>query len=308
MSGKGEKKEVDIHVGPSHTRTKRVMCPGVRKVDHNPVNAQLAEWKDRFTVRVHKEEGWFEVTRHDADAGWGQPLVLRAKVRHHGGYEQQAEQKAPQWTKLEGSACCIGTDRQGHTICCDAAHATFEKKLEDPKWTKAEGICRHVARGADGATWTTTPDEKICRKEKDKWVQRPGAAVQVYVGSEQEVVCISHSGNIFKWDGNNFKALPGTFKNASIAHDGTFYAIDNAGAIHKWQGGAWAKVPGTATFVAVADKDHVFIIDPSGQVQQSNDGGASWKPLPPGPQKFLAAAPGHLYAINASNQISYIKI
>jgi len=296
-----EKKEVDILVGPHHSRTKRVLCPGVRKVDHKPVNHHASEWPDRFSVHVHKEE-WFEVTRTDADAGWGQPLVLRAKV------VIPPEQKLTPWTPVEGSACCIGTDAAGRTICCDAAHGIFEKKVVGTPWAKIDGACSHVARGSDGATWCTSPEQKIFRRE-GAWALKNGAAVSVHVGCEKEVVCINHLGNIFKWDGNkDFKALPGTFKNASIASDGTLYAIGNAGDISKWQGGAWVKVPGSAAFVAVADKDHVFIIDSAGQVQQSNDGGCTWKPFAAGPQKFLAVAPGHLFGINPSNQISYIKI
>ena len=68
--------DVIIDVGSSTTQTKKVKLPeGINTVSNQPVNTQEPSWPDTFSIIT--ENGMVNVTRTDANSGWGQPLQLK---------------------------------------------------------------------------------------------------------------------------------------------------------------------------------------------------------------------------------------
>jgi hypothetical protein len=307
---KGEKKSVDVTIGTSKTRTRRVHFPGVSKVDPCPVNPQQAGWVDKFSIEVKKGE-YFDVTRVDHDAGWGQPLVLRCRVRGDGKPVVSPDEEKKAWETIEGAATCIAMDAQGNAICCCPDGSIMEKPKDSKAWTKIDGAATLVARGADGTTWCVNSVQHIFRREGKAWKQMPGAASFIAVGSATEVVCINASMNIYKWNAakNDWQALEGAAVAASIGSDGTFFVVAKTEEVFKKAatGNGFTKVTGKGKSVAVADKTKVFLTDSTGKLFKSADEGATWQPIE-GNFRHVAAAPGHLVAANAANQLFHQHI
>jgi len=301
LSTMGRKKTVDIVVGPSGTQQKTISLPGVRKVDAMPINPQQADWRDRFSIYVNKNQS-FVVERIDAPSGWGQNLVLRCTVRD----EEGKSADSGRWVQLEGAATSVGVDDWGNLVCCNAGGTMYEKNSNERGWRQIDGAATMVARGRDGTTWCVNKEQQIWRRDGGRWNQMPGAAVFVSVGSANEVIVINSAQQIFKWHQNNWQALDGAALRGSIGSDGTLFVVNSGGEIFRRDGGRWTKTSAIGHMPAVVDRGLVYVTNPQNQLFKSKDGGVTWKPLE-GKLVHAAAAKGHFVGVNASQQLWHMR-
>jgi len=302
-----KKEIIDLVVGPSNSNHRHVACPGVHKVDAEPVNKQEAGWDDRFRVDVTKGSH-FVIVRTDANAGWGQNLILRLRVRGNGQPvitpEKPKEEHKKGWEVIEGAATSIGVDSRGNAICCGTGGAICERAAGSTAWVKIDGTATQVARGADGSTWYVNSAHQIFKRQGTTWVSYPGGAASIAVGSDKEVVIISPTNEIFKWheQKNGWDRIEGLAASASIAHDGSFYITSKTDEVFRRSGGGWAKCPAAGRLVAVADRHHVYLLSGDNKIFHSADEGATWQPIE-GHLRHIAAAPGHLVGASPTSQL-----
>jgi len=320
---KGEKKSVDVHVGTSRARTRRVYFPGISKVDANPINAQQPGWVDKFSINVVKGE-YFDITRTDHDAGWGQDLVLRCKARGDGKYtvapdgERRVEEKVVEkpvekpkvWESLEGTGLNGGIDSQGNIIACNPDGTMTRRNHDSKAWTKVDGAAVVVARGADGTTMCVNSAGDVYRLD-GAWRKLPGAGAFVAVGSASQALLINKKGSIFKWSSgrNDWDALNGAAVTGSVASDGTVYVINQEQSIFRKHPTAndFVPVSGKAIHVAAISKNLVFATNANGNLLKSIDEGATWT-TQEGSYRHIAGSPGHLIGVNTGNQLFHLPL
>jgi hypothetical protein len=159
----------------------------------------------------------------------------------------------------------------------------------------------------NGNPWIVNPDHNIFRWTGSQWVQVPGKARRIGIGSWGHVFVIgagsATTGNVFQLnsDGVSWTNLQGNAERIDVDPNGIAWIVDASNNIFRRHNNQWQSVPGKAQDIGIGANSDVYVVGINavpGGFGLYKWTGSGWMRQPRGVVRVSAGYKGHPWVID----------
>lgn len=123
------------------------------------------------------------------------------------------------------------------TYCVEGNTKVAKWNVATKKWERLVGEGGRVSTSQDNL-WCVF-GKKIYKWNVNKWINIPGAAYDVGVGTGNNVWIVGDDLNPYKWDGSKFNRMPGAALRITVDDNNTPWIVGHDKNVYKWEGNKW---------------------------------------------------------------------
>ncbi|HEX3099147.1 MAG TPA: tectonin domain-containing protein [Usitatibacter sp.] len=184
------------------------------------------------------------------------------------------------WARMPGAAVRIAVDPQGKAWVINAQHQIFH--WNGSNWDTNPGQGLDIGVGASGDVWLIGTDHSIWKWDPvASWQKKVGAADRIAVDPKGVPWVVNSAHQIFysATNGASFVNVPGGALDIGVGSEGSVWIVGTDGSVWKFNGSGWSKADGNLTNITVDNHGNPWGVNTSRQIWASASG-AQFATLP----------------------------